>query len=199
MTTPKTRRQRGIDLLTVFLAFAVLVFTGLAVAEEQPEEATPSDELREALALDPEATPAPLPEAPAVSVPELDVKATPTEERAAYLRAKLDQIRSEQQKLEALQADIKTELAKLEQLRQEIDRRLGQEDEETVRKLDKLVTIYDKMTVEQVTAVLNEQPEPLRIKLLFHMKEKRVSEILGEMKADQAARISQLLLKKTTN
>lgn len=192
------QRQRALNALTVVIAFAVILFTGLAVAEDQADDDTPSNELSAALNVDPNA-PTPVAELlPTVTVPELEIKPTPAEEHASYLRAQLDRIRAEREKLEALQTDIREELAKLEKLRQEIDVRLAAEDVETLARVAKLVKIYDKMTGKQVTKVLEQQPEPLRIRLLFHMKEKRVSELLGEMTPEKAARISELLLKKTT-
>lgn len=136
--------------------------------------------------------------APALEAPAIEAKPTPAEERATYLDAKLRRLQEEQKRLETLQEDVKADLAKLEKLKVEIDQRLAQEDEITQQKVAKLVDIYNRMDLDKLVKVLQQQPPELRINLLYRMKEKRVSEILQMMDPEAAAEISRQLLNKKT-
>ncbi len=205
MSRRLANKRLWLAIMVVIVAMAWLVMAeGIATAEDEGEDEDkkaddlPKDALRKALGYDPSQITEPTPQVEPVSVPELEVKASPEEERASYLQAQLEHIQAEQKKLEALKADIQSDLKSLEKVRAEIERRLTGEDKKTAEKIAKLIKIYAKMPIEKLTKVLNEQPEGLRIKLLFHMKEKRVSEILANMDPQEAAMTSRLLLNKKT-
>jgi len=138
------------------------------------------------------------PEPEPVRTPEFDVKPTPEEEHAGYLEAKLNRIKEEEAALAALRADVQKELKQLEEVRKQVDARLAQEDAEVVKKVERLLAIYDKMQLDELAKVLSKLPDELRLKVLFHMKEKRVSMILERMDPAEAARISKELLNKKT-
>lgn len=166
------------------------------------DEQAKLEALRSALGVkapgEPEPAPVAPPEPEPVKAPEFEVKATPPEEHATYLEARLARITEEEKALEALRADVQKEIKKLEEVRATIDARLAQEDEVTAKKVNHLLSIYDKMRIEELAKVLQKLPDDLMIKVLFHMKEKRVSAILEKMDSGEAAKVSKALLNKTT-
>jgi flagellar motility protein MotE (MotC chaperone) len=205
MPSQIARKHWLMFLVVVLGAFVVLGPLALrpAMAEDEETveetETTPeTDALREALGYEPGEVVELASELAPVTVPELQITATPEEEHAAYLERRREAITVEEAKLVALKGEVEAELEELKKIRAEVTARLAREDAGLVAKVAKLIKIYDKMPIAKLTKVLEQQPEPLRIKLLYHMKEKRVSEILAALGPADAARISRLLLDKQT-
>ncbi|MDP8224563.1 MAG: hypothetical protein P9L99_14475 [Candidatus Lernaella stagnicola] len=194
ITRNKLTRTCLAALIVVLMAAAIVT----AADDEDSDEDASQNALRKALGYNPNEAKDPTPQVAPVVVPEMDIKPPPEEERATYLRANMERIQAETSKLQALKQEIEKELEELKKVRAEIDQRLAKEDAETAAKIQKLIKIYDKMPIEKLAGVLALHPEDLRIKLLYHMKEKRVSELLANMEPAAAAKISQQLLNKKT-
>ncbi|HPQ69731.1 MAG TPA: hypothetical protein PKW95_11430 [bacterium] len=199
-------KQWGIFATTIIVISMVLI-VGIMVTpsrgqdEQSPEAASPTPPLqglKQALTDDEEPTPAPMAEdgAAAVQEPELDTKPTPEDEHLAYLQLLRQQIQQEQGDLETLREEVKKEIVQLETLRADIDKRLAKEDEIMVKKVTRLVKIYEAMRPDELVPVLEKLDEDMRLAVLARMKQKSVSALLVRMDPATAASISTKLLNK---
>lgn len=190
-----------IAMISTVLVAGFFVTPSRGQHEESPQEVSPTlpiNGLKQVLTGEGEPFSAATEEAGLTDVqePEIGTKPTPEEEHLAYLQLLRKQIRQEKHDLETLRDDVKKEIVRLETLRAEIDQRLAREDEIMVKKINRLVKIYEAMRPDDLVPVLVKLDEEMRLTILSRMKHKSVSALLVRMNPAVAASISKKMLNK---
>lgn len=118
------------------------------------------------------------------------------QERQARLDALLDRekkLDEREESIRLIQKQIEEKLVTLQTLRKEITSLLKEKDNFEERRYEHLVKVYEGMKPSEAASLVERLQEHTAIQLLARMKSKKVSQILGEIQPENAARLSERL------
>lgn len=119
------------------------------------------------------------------------------EEYRSYMEAERAAIAREREALLVLRAEVKKDIERLTTLQAQMDQRRSKLDEERDAKVKKLVKIYASMSPEEVKPLISKLDEDLMLRVLYIMKPKEQAAILALYTPEEAAKISEKILKKS--
>jgi hypothetical protein len=137
----------------------------------------------------PEAPPAPLFTLSASDIPLLQS----LQERRKVIEDREKFVAEREAAFHLLQQQLEEKLASLTTLRKEIAALIGEKEAFEEKRFEHLVKVYEGMKPEEAASLIERLQEDTATKLFYHMKEKRVSQLLGFVKPEVAARLSERL------
>jgi flagellar motility protein MotE (MotC chaperone) len=166
-------RRSGLSAWPIFLLSLAIASSTVPA---QTVNLTPSGELTDKSEL-----PAPAPDTGQL-ISALD-------KRKADLDKRAEEIEQENQRLQALRADLNSLIGKYSQVK----------SNETIdsRQLEHLSKMYESMPPKDAALRIGRLKEPLALQLLSAIKPKTAARILNEMTPSQAARLTEKLAKST--
>lgn len=115
-----------------------------------------------------------------------------TLDREALVR-KQEELDRREQSLRTLEANLDAKLADLKTLEAKLDAMLKDADKMKDEKLRHLVDVYSNMKAKQAAQVLETLDEDIAVKILAGMRGRQAGEILTNVKAEKAAKLSEAL------
>jgi flagellar motility protein MotE (MotC chaperone) len=115
-------------------------------------------------------------------------------DRKLALDKREQDLRREEERLHAIQADVADSLKKNTELREEM-KRLSTTGKKPEDKLDHLVKVYEVMSTEEAASRMEAMDQKLAIDLLSRMKGKTVAKIFANMTTGKATSLSAALAK----
>ena len=113
-------------------------------------------------------------------------------ERQALLR-KQEELDRREQALNALETEIDAKLVKLQELEASIQRLVTDARGVMDERLKHLIDVYANMKPKQAAVVLETLDEDIAVKILAGMSGRQAGEILTNVQADKAARLTEML------
>ncbi len=158
-----------------------------AQVEEQGAPLPPST-MPEALAQDAQPTPPVDPQAATAPAPE-------SEDTGDTRRRREEDLQRREQSLRQLEKEIDDKLVRLQQLEARLQRMLedakGVQDE----KLRHLIDVYANMKAKQAATVIETLDPNIAVKILAGMRGRQAGEILTNVQAEKAAKLTEMLTK----
>jgi flagellar motility protein MotE (MotC chaperone) len=187
-------RRRWLPYLSI-VALALLL---IGVWSLLGELSLPETSLRLALAKEPEAAPAkpasPPAEEPLLTLSTNDIPLLQSlQERQTLLDQRQKQLDQREAALQQLHKSIEEKLALLTVLRKEIGALIEEKEAFEEQRFEHLVKVYEGMKPAEAASLIERLQGDTAVKLFYRMKEKKVSQILGFISPDVAAKLSEQL------
>ena len=193
---PKTgaRRRRWLPYLSV-VGLALLL---IGVLSTLGELSLPETSLRPAIAKEPEAEttkPSSSPAAePFLTLSTSDIPLLQSlQERQTLLDDREKQLEQREAALRQLHQTVEEKLALLTVLRKEIGALIAEKEAFEAQRFEHLVKVYEGMKPAEAASLIERLQQETAVKLFYRMKEKKVSQILGFISPDVAAKLSEQL------
>ena len=113
--------------------------------------------------------------------------------RLKELEKKERQLDKREEALRILRGQIDEKLTKLEMLRQEIEELVAEKEAFEEQRFEHLVKVYEGMRPAEAASLVERLHKETAVRLLFHMKGKKVGKILEAINPEIAAQLSELL------
>ncbi len=97
------------------------------------------------------------------------------------------------QVLAAAETKVDAKLKALSSLRDEIKGLLGQADQQTQAEVDRLVVVFEKMKPREAAPVMAQLDDKVRVPVASKMKPAILAQVLGQMQAADAKKLTELL------
>lgn len=110
--------------------------------------------------------------------------------RREELDRREDKLTRRSELLKAAETRIQSKIEKLESLRKTIEGLLAQYDEESDRKVERLVKIYESMRPDDAAQIFEDLEMPVLLRVLGRMSERKSAPILAEMNAKKAQAVT---------
>jgi flagellar motility protein MotE (MotC chaperone) len=137
----------------------------------------------------PEPPPSPLLTLSASDIPLLQA----LQERRKVIEERETSVAEREAAFQLLQQQLEEKLASLTTLRKEIAALIGEKEAFEEKRFEHLVKVYEGMKPEEAASLIERLHEDTATKLFYRMKEKKVSQLLGFVKPEVAARLSERL------
>jgi flagellar motility protein MotE (MotC chaperone) len=115
------------------------------------------------------------------------------QERQAHLDTRAKQLDKREEELHFVQQQVEEKLSMLTTLRKEVGALLEEKEAFEEKRFEHLVKVYEGMKPEEAASLIERLNEDTAIKLFYRMKEKKVAQILGLVKPEVAAKLSERL------
>ena len=115
------------------------------------------------------------------------------QERQEQLAERDKQLVKREEVLHFLQQQLEEKLASLVTLRKEIGSLIEEKEAFEEKRFEHLVKVYEGMKPEEAASLIERLQEDTAAKLFYRMKEKKVSQLLGFVKPEVAAKLSERL------
>jgi flagellar motility protein MotE (MotC chaperone) len=115
------------------------------------------------------------------------------QERQTLLDARERQLAKQEEELRQLQQYLEEKLTTLAMLRKEIGALIEEKEAFEEQRFEHLVKVYEGMKPAEAASLIERLSEDTAVKLFYRMKEKKVSQILGFIKPEVAAKLSERL------
>ena len=115
------------------------------------------------------------------------------QQRQAILDKREQTVAQKEEELAQLQKHLEEKLANLSMLRREIGELIEERDAFEERRFEHLVKVYEGMKPAEAAPLVERLKNETAVRLFYRMKEKKVSRILGFIKPEIAARLSEHL------
>ena len=115
------------------------------------------------------------------------------QERQAHLEEREQQLARREEELRGIQQRVEEKLALLSTLRKEVGALMEEKEAFEEKRFEHLVKVYEGMKAEEAAALFERLQEDTAVKMLFRMKEKKVSQIMGFIKPEVAVKLSERL------
>ena len=115
------------------------------------------------------------------------------QERQAHLDARVQQLDKREEELRFVQQQVEEKLAMLTTLRKAVGALLEEKEAFEEKRFEHLVKVYEGMKPEEAASLIERLNEDTAVKLFYRMKEKKVGQILGLVKPEMAAKLSERL------
>lgn len=115
------------------------------------------------------------------------------QERQNLLDAREQKLLQKEEELHQLKQYVEKKFNTLSMLRQEIGALIEEKEAFEARRFEHLVKVYEGMKPAEAAPLVERLNEETSVKLFYRMKEKKVSQILGFLKPDIAAHLSERL------
>ncbi len=113
------------------------------------------------------------------------------EEQLEQLSSREEELDTREMQLKTLEAEVDEKLAAMQQLRDELTRLLDRRDEVQNERIMELSLIYERMNPRQAAVLLSELDTPTAVSLLLGIKKKTAGQIMEQLEAETALKISQ--------
>jgi flagellar motility protein MotE (MotC chaperone) len=193
--TPSRRiRRRFLPYLSVLiLASLSLGLAGLLgyfpLSETASGTATAGEKVAGATRNPEQAPPPPLFTLSASDIPLLQS----LQERRELLEEREQQLAKREEALHFLQQQLEEKLTSLATLRNAIGALIEEKEAFEEKRFEHLVKVYEGMKPEEAASLIERLHEDTAAKLFYRMKEKKVSQLLGFVKPEVAAKLSERL------
>jgi len=111
------------------------------------------------------------------------------------LKEKADALDRQEKALKTLETDLNARLAKLQELETMLKGMLAEAKSIKEEKMRHLIDVYTNMKSKQAASVLETLDEGIAVKILAGMKGRQAGEILTNVSAKKAAKLSEMLTK----
>jgi len=111
------------------------------------------------------------------------------------LKEKAESLDRQEQALKTLESDLNARLAKLQELENMLKGMLAEAKSIKDEKMRHLIDVYTNMKSKQAASVLETLDEGIAVKILAGMKGRQAGEILTNVSAKKAAKLSEMLTK----
>lgn len=111
------------------------------------------------------------------------------------LRRKQEELNRKEQSLKQLEKEIDTKLVKLQQLETKLQGMIEKAEQIKDDKLKHLIDVYSNMKAKQAATVLETLDPNIAVKILAGMRGRQAGEILTNVKAENAAVLTEMLTK----
>ncbi len=120
------------------------------------------------------------------------------QENERYIRLtremeKAQQKKTEEETLKLLTEELAARQAELGQIQKNLSQTVSKKTEDN-ENLRLLITLYESMKADEVSALLKRLPMPLTVTIVKMMNPKKASKIIAAMDASMAAQVSRLLI-----
>lgn len=115
------------------------------------------------------------------------------QEREALLKAREQQLARREEELNTLQQQLEEKLTSLTLLRKEIGALIEEKEAFEEQRFEHVVKVYEGMKPAEAAPLVERLNHDTAVRLLYRMKEKKVSHILGFIKPAIAAKLSEHL------
>jgi flagellar motility protein MotE (MotC chaperone) len=115
------------------------------------------------------------------------------QERQELLAEREAQLAKREEVLHFLQQQLEEKFASLATLRKEIGSLIEEKEAFEEKRFEHLVKVYEGMKPEEAASLIERLQEDTAAKLFYRMKEKKVSQLLGFVKPEVAAKLSERL------
>jgi len=115
------------------------------------------------------------------------------EERKALLDAREKALEIREKELRILEQQLEEKISTLALLRKEVGELIQEKEAFEEKRLEHLIKVYEGMKPEEAAPLIERLKEDTAVILFYRMKEKKVSQILGFVNPDVAAKISERL------
>lgn len=115
------------------------------------------------------------------------------QERHRVVEEREKHLTEREQTLHFLQQQIEEKLESLTTLRKEIGALIEEKEAFEEKRFEHLVKVYEGMKPEEAASLIERLQEDTAAKLFYRMKEKKVSQLLGFVKPEVAAKLSERL------
>jgi flagellar motility protein MotE (MotC chaperone) len=115
------------------------------------------------------------------------------QERRELLEEREQQLAQREEALHFLQQQLEEKLTSLATLRKAIGALIEEKEAFEEKRFEHLVKVYEGMKPEEAAALIERLQEDTATKLFYRMKEKKVSQLLGFVKPEVAAKLSERL------
>ncbi len=106
-----------------------------------------------------------------------------------------EELLRKEQSLKTLEKEIDDKLVRLQQLEAKLSRMINEAQAIKDKKLTHLIDVYSNMKAKQAATVLETLDPDIAVKILAGMRGRQAGEILTNVKADKAARLTEMLTK----
>jgi flagellar motility protein MotE (MotC chaperone) len=115
------------------------------------------------------------------------------QERQGLLEEREKQLVQREEALHFIQQQVEDKFASLTTLRKEIGSLIEEKEAFEEKRFEHLVKVYEGMKPEEAASLIERLHEDTAAKLFYRMKEKKVSQLLGFVKPEVAAKLSERL------
>jgi flagellar motility protein MotE (MotC chaperone) len=115
------------------------------------------------------------------------------QERQELLEEREKQLAKREEAVHFIQQQAEEKLASLTTLRKEIGSLITEKEAFEEKRFEHLVKVYEGMKPEEAASLIERLHEDTATKLFYRMKEKKVSQLLGFVKPEVAAKLSERL------
>jgi flagellar motility protein MotE (MotC chaperone) len=115
------------------------------------------------------------------------------QEREVLLKAREEQLAKREEELNTLQQQLEEQFTSLTLLRKELGALIEEKEAFKEKGFEHLVKIYEGMKPAEAASLVERLSHGTAVRLLYRMKEKKVSHILGFVKPAIAAKLSEHL------
>jgi flagellar motility protein MotE (MotC chaperone) len=116
------------------------------------------------------------------------------QERRELLEQREQQLAKREEVLHFLQQQLEEKLASLAAVRKAIGALIEEKEAFEEKRFEHLVKVYEGMKPEEAASLIERLQEDTAAKLFYRMKEKKVSQLLGFVKPEVAAKLSERLV-----
>lgn len=162
----------------------------LGIAQDSPAQAAAAPDAKQPAA--PAQTPAPSKDAKDAKQPSGAPESVLT---VAVLKQRAEALDRQEQALRALENDLNTRMASLKELETTLKTMLDEGKALKDEKMRHLIDVYINMKAKQAASVLETLDENVAVKILAGMKGRQAGEILTNVSAKKAAKLSEALTK----
>jgi flagellar motility protein MotE (MotC chaperone) len=142
----------------------------------------------------PPASAEPAPPPPLITLSASDIPLLQSlQERQALLEEREKQLAQREEAVHFIQQQVEEKLASLTTLRKEIGALIVEKEAFEEKRFEHLVKVYEGMKPEEAASLIERLQEDTATKLFYRMKEKKVSQLLGFVKPEVAAKLSERL------
>lgn len=113
--------------------------------------------------------------------------------RQRELDQKDDELKTQEERLKVIKADIDARIAELNKVHGKIEAFVKKIDEVNDERIKKLVKIYESMNPEEAANRLEKLDEDIAVMILVSVNEKKAAKILGFVDVDKSVRLSRSL------
>lgn len=113
--------------------------------------------------------------------------------RQRELDQKDEELRTREERLSVIKADIDARIAELNKVHGKIEAFVKKIDEINDERVKKLVKIYESMNPEEAASRIEKLDEDMAVMILASVAEKKAAKILGFVNVDKSVRLSQSL------
>jgi flagellar motility protein MotE (MotC chaperone) len=111
------------------------------------------------------------------------------------LQSREEELRRKEQSLKELEKQIDEKLVRLQKLETNLTQLIAQAEEIKDKKLRHLIDVYSNMKAKQAATVIETLNEEIAVRILAGMRGRQAGEVLTNVKAEKAARLTERLTK----